>query len=964
MAKEQRTFCKYCDSEYTQREYALHRVSNPHIKRIKRGLVQDGFSSVCLVCNLALKDLKHVETHVQEKTHTERMKSLLADSYLSSDKCTCDTCGITFYNEVALEVHRLMSAHESVANPPNLPKLKELARQLSGLTGERFTLNVSPLCIICNVQHDGLEDLIMHLFTPAHIFRLRSSTCFVCKRDFTHTSDRELHLNSSKHRSTLHKYSNHLEEGHRQTLLNKEGYPCMFCMVWCNSWYCLESHLLDSYHAKVSGESKAKHPVLSKINFSVSRETDCQDVTCDSSATRSWREWREETLGEGVWCHRCGIILSGLDAANRHLKDHGLERGPGTGKSHPPKALDFSSSPEIFECSVCTLSFKSAFLLRAHEACLEHHCQMAAALSTDDLRCCANCGVLVDKEDADGVTACEGLKGSQLQLNDAVNTVESGPDSIIVTNGLGGLGSASGPPIGKSSYTSRGVVDDETGIKSGSLVVRNAKCMQGSFHEGLVADGSCTQPESSYSDKILKGNSARDSSHVGCLVGHTTHIQPQLRQSNEPDNVSKDHTTSLTPHQGLVANNICIQPASCPSSEPGKTILTEEGDQWQSEVSLTVGMAKIPTVCGRLPLACAGLRDDSVQQDPVFIGAKVSDGSGSKVRKSAIEIQATNFGIPVVAAATLAPLGTLQESLQSVMAIVTEALTAALPMYMQQPASRKQKKHQHRVDEQIADQPGAKRMCPEKILEAALHQGLQSVGSNSTSMKDSDVKSQENEGFEDSLTGGVDVANKEKARHNMVDDEAMEPKAVLAVAVSVVPNSLPDLSGSAGVQGQVVVTEPRAGLAMQNSGGPATAAREVSNFVENNVKGERLLQVVVGGQGSAERKRLKMEVEEEPVKMEASYEQPISSLARTGTEKYVTAMQTPPLANDAVGHVNEDIFLEANKLPVPTTEGAMLSVLEESESNDGDCFDILDRWKGQAKWWNLSDSEGTDSVSK
>lgn len=312
-----------------------------------------------------------------------------------------------------------MPSHRNVANTYSFPKLNELLRQLSGLHGENLALDMSSLCSICNVQHDGLDAYIMHLFTTTHISQLRFSSCFVCKKEFIHAENREAHLGSSKHSSNLQKYSNILEEGPRVSTLITGGYPCMFCMVRCSSWLCLELHLQYTFHSDAVRRSKAKHPVSAKINFAIPRDdVDDQDNACDIDAAKRWREWRQNVSKEHAWCHRCGVSLPTLDVVNTHSEKHDLGKDQLVmHKTHAHGASNSSSAPLLFDCCVCALSFKSALLLAAHEASFQHHYRWAKFSILDDLTCCASCGVLVSQKDDDKVDACKELDVSHRHVS-------------------------------------------------------------------------------------------------------------------------------------------------------------------------------------------------------------------------------------------------------------------------------------------------------------------------------------------------------------------------------------------------------------------------------------------------------------------------------------------------------------------------------------------------------------------
>lgn len=969
MAGNTKTFCSYCNSQHTQLDYALHRVSNAHVKKVQRNLVHRGFASACLVCNFALKDLKQAELHVQEKTHTDRMKSFLVDSYLSNDKCTCGSCGITFFNEVVLEAHRLSPLHDSTTSALHTTKLDELSRLLSGLCGKQFMMNCNRLCSICDVTFDCVEDSIMHLFTAAHISRLRSSSCMVCKKEFTHASDRELHINSSKHQIALRKCSNLLEEGRTQALLSKGGYPCMLCMLWCNSWFCLELHLLDKHHVEVSVQSKAKCPISARIVFSAVLEGIGQIAGCDESIMSSWREWRGDASGEHVWCHRCGHLLLNIDELNKHLDKHNIDRCLTTSRSHSSKVFDLDSVSEIFECSVCAVSFKNTFMLSVHEASFEHHSRLSALCLTNDVQCCSNCGLLMYYEgDGDGAFACKDMKGLLPQMN----RVEVSPKGLRLLQH-------------QSSACEK--VKKKSNIRGLDTIMQATSSAKGTHPTSVVADKVCTDYieaksflEADKRDNSLKVGMALGSGELSVSISDKTVRNGEggdrvliedgllMNQSfctvnaHHDDNVSSQSGGpghSLIPKDGCMSN-IVVDGNGIVAGKSGTTmpsnVTANENDiesykvhlidtnRLLSEVSMPNVVVNSPTLHGHLRRACASLDDSFMQQNPVLFAGQVSDGNGNESAKKA---KFPDIGVPIVVAATLAPLGTLQESLQSITTIVTESLSSALSaFYMQQSTSLLKRKSQSGVDEETVDQPEVKRLCSERILETALRQGLLSVGSNATTLNDLDVKCQ---GF----------AGKGNVRHTTGNDkDAHEPQAIVAVAASIIPNSLQDSSRPAGPQGQLEVSKAQESSAMQSGDDSNKRAQE-----STDVKSESLSQVVVGDRASAGSTGGKTVVEEKPNQLDNSHTLPSSALLCTGTQNVITSTPVSSLANGAISSRKDEAYLPAKKLTAPMGVNVP-GVSEESESNDDDYYTFLDPTKGQGKWWSSSDSEDSDSVSK
>lgn len=776
--------CRICNDDlFTQREFALHQVSSAHIKRVKRDYFPRGFSAVCLICKCALSNLKHVEIHLQEPGHKQRMTSFLVDSFITSDKLTCNTCAISFSNKIAFEVHHTMPSHGSTQQSLELSKLDELFKLLSGMRENSPEQSYEPLCIICNEKFNGLDDLVLHLLSPAHISRLKSSSCIVCKRDFIHASDREAHLMGAKHRSMMEKNTRlPLEEGQNQVSLRRGGYMCMFCMVWCNSWYCLELHLLDSHHSKVCSERKAKQPAT--FNKSLARELRCQDTSgeelqcqdifdCDDSAIANWKKWKEES-GLSVWCvwcHKCGVILSGPDAADIHIQDHRLERSRLVGKSHPPKAVHLSPSPGVLECACCTLSFKSAFSLMVHEAGFEHHWRTAKAYYTDGPGWCAVCGLLMDT----AVAPCRKVNGLVLPNELALKTSGKCPAQLTRT-------------------TSQTMDSSQVDINYQYMVCEQRK------HENHLEEGEL--PIIEYSTKVTA-----DPDRPSC--------GPILGQESIKGNGSS---------KGLVEDGTSIEPGLCSPSQSDKIELTVVNTGHQSEACLT----NIPAVPAQVPINSGdGRSQDHMPQGPSLLTSEFPDVSCSEVHTSSVDTRAADFGIPMVVAATVAPLGSLQESLQSIMTIVTEALSATLPMCTERPiALLKSKRHEHNGNDKN-DQRVLKRM---RLLEAALHQGLQSVCSNSTVKEDLDVKGSPQEDKLVSEDSRTELANRKKKCcgagtadhaaqctsrtqivHSSVDEfvasvsGCLNERAVFAVAASVMENSSGSFAEPVGANSQGVV---------------------------------------------------------------------------------------------------------------------------------------------------------------
>ena len=326
-----------------------------------------------------MKGLKDVQSHVEDKDHSTLMTSISSNCMLASGKYGCDTCGITFYNEPALQAHKLMPPHGSSSSSSiisclnKFPKLLEVIRQLHGLgiSIDSLSQEVCTLCVPCNVSHNEFEEFLKHLCEPGHAICLRSSMCIICNKGFKNSSDRELHLGCAKHRLNIHSVSNHLGQVNTLMHFKKGGYACMYCMLWCSSWQCFEQHLMDKNHSRIYIERKITHP---RLKFFTSNATD-EDCPCDASVAMKWKEWlrkdvkqEEDSLENHAWCHACGIVIDSSYLAYQHLEVHRLRKVQGVSNRHPLKlssdqvGMDMLPSPELFECAVCALTFKSEFM--------------------------------------------------------------------------------------------------------------------------------------------------------------------------------------------------------------------------------------------------------------------------------------------------------------------------------------------------------------------------------------------------------------------------------------------------------------------------------------------------------------------------------------------------------------------------------------------------------------------------
>ncbi|KAI5074895.1 hypothetical protein GOP47_0010856 [Adiantum capillus-veneris] len=922
MAEESTHSCTYCDSEHTQLEFALHKISAVHLKKVQRALFQRGFSSICLVCNSSLKDLKLMELHLQEKKHTERM--MLMKSFLCSDKCTCVSCGVTFFNEVVLEAHRLLRVHDLEASPPDTPKLNELLKQLSGVCGTRFLSNGSHLCKVCNVKVDGVQESIMHLFSPAHVTRLRSSSCMVCKKDFMHASDRESHLKSGKHSLAMRKCSNFLEEGDTQSLLRKGGYPCMFCMIWCNSWLCLEIHILDTHHNKVSNLRKAIFPPSSRIIFLAGSEGSGASSSCNESEMSKWKEWRGETLEESIWCHQCGVTLVGIDEANQHLNTHGTESCQAWRELHLVNELGLAQIPKIYDCSVCAMSFKSDFMLSVHTACLEHHRRLAAFSSTSTVHCCSSCGILVKNDrDGDDVSICKTLKGSLHIAKDTeavVKPLKSPSTGCCVVDDFRSLGVTS---FLKGTHQNRAlvaanetIIDGEAGHIQHDGVLEADESNQGHSKANLL--DVCTVPV----EWDPKMNQTNTGMIINGGINHVARVNSAYHGGGNHvasvynGDVNLRHTAKAVANGN---NRLAVQMGE--NAIPVENNFEPEKDSPQTNVWVA---AKSHKVQSQPPLELTEF------ENKVLVPGEMSQEKGTILVNNAC---LGDLGVPVIVAATLAPLKDLQQSLQSIAAIVTETLSAALPnFYLQQSTSSLKRKSQGNLDN-TDDAAQLKRLCGERALEAALQQGLRSVSSNTIKLENVDSRV-------------PTCAEEDVVRHSSTGEDEVKHdlRAVLAVAASVIPSGPPDLSRPASEKDQAVTQ-------------PSKQAQESADL-----RSECLSLGVMGNQAVVERTLPDRLLEETRARAETFHLQTGAALACPDTENQTQSSALSPSAKDSK---RDEGSIQAQTPVAPPLKAD--SHYSKSESNDDDDDDneddysFLDPTKCQDKWWG-SESDDSDSM--
>ncbi|MCO5604561.1 hypothetical protein L7F22_058729 [Adiantum nelumboides] len=937
MAEDSAHSCCYCNSEHTQLEFALHKISNAHVKKVQRGLFQRGFSSVCLVCNFALKDLKHMELHVQERKHTERM--MLMKNFLCSDKRTCGSCGVTFHNEVVFEAHRLLRVHDFEESPPNTPKLNDLYKELSGTCGTRFLSNCFHPCNVCNVTVNGVQESIMHLFSPSHVTRLRSSSCIVCKKDFMHASDRECHLKSGKHTLAMCKCRDFLEEVDTQSLLQKGGYPCMFCMIWCNSWLCLELHILDTYHNKVLTQRKANYPSSSRIIFLAGSEGSGEASRCNESAMSGWEEWKGKALDEYIWCHRCGVTLLGIDEANQHLNTHGTESCQARREFHKINTLGLAQLPKLYDCSVCAMSFKSALMLSAHTACLEHHRRLVAFSLPSNVFCCSSCGLLIKNDrDGDGVFVCKKINCSSLPEKDTEAIVRSSKSPSTRSCVMEDVSS-----IGITRFSSGSHQNPALLVASENIIDCNGVNSHHATANGfLKADGS-NQDHSipSLSDLSMlpvESGPRMNQINAGVIVNGSS------------NDVASNSGVGCLKNSGLYASaDAVINGNSRLAAQIGKNVVAAKSNFEPCKDNLLLDACRdvnTPQAESRLPLQLTGF------ESKVLVPGQMSEEKGAILVKNAC---LEDLSVPVIVAATLVPLKDLQQSLQSITAIVTETLSSALPdLYAQQSTSYLKRKMQDAFDK-TADEVQSKKLCEERALKAALQQGLRSVSSHGTKLEDM------------------------VRQHSSGDDESkQELRAVLAMAASVIPSDLPNQYRHTSEQDQAVDTK---GVA-SNSGamGRDLDLHRKDKCVDQAVdtKGvasnlgamgrdldlHRKDKCVVLETSTQRREHLTTSIsdtrEETRAQAETAHLQQLPAFP--DTENYVQSLALSPFTKDSK---KVEGAPQLRKPVVPFVVKAP-SHNSNSESNDDDDdeedYSFLDPTKCQGKWWGLSDSDDSDSI--
>ncbi|MCO5600829.1 hypothetical protein L7F22_054944 [Adiantum nelumboides] len=231
-------------------------------------------------------------------------------------------------------------------------------------------------------------------------------------------------------------------------------------------------------------------------------------------------------------------------------------------------------------------------------------------------------------------------------------------------------------------------------------------------------------------------------------------------------------------NSGLYASaNAVIDGNSRLAAQDGKNVVAAESNFELCKDNLLLDACRdvnTPQVESQLPLQPTGF------ESKVLVSGQMSEEKGAILVKNAC---LEDLSVPVIVAATLVPLKDLQQSLQSITAIVTETLSSVLPnLYTQQSTSFLKRKMQDAFDK-TADDVRSKKLCEERALEAALQQGLRSVSSHGTISEDM-VRQQS--------TGD--------------DESKQEPRAILAMAASVIPSDLPNQYRHTSEQDQAVDT--------------------------------------------------------------------------------------------------------------------------------------------------------------
>ncbi|KAI5057204.1 hypothetical protein GOP47_0027219 [Adiantum capillus-veneris] len=695
MAEKQTFPCNFCNLKYTHGDYILHQLYPPHSKRIKAQLLQGEFSAMCMVCMLGVKGLQEVQNHVNSQTHISNYSSRLSNTHTNTKKGMCAACGVAFYNELALEAHLLIPPHGSSTSPhfpkitaktfPLMPNVDEVLKHLSGLPGEHFSLDVTCLCRPCDVIYDSLDDLILHMFTSTHISRLKLSKCIVCKKEFSHPVNSNDHIGSSKHHSTLQKCSNRLQEWRVHSRFMKGGFSCVYCMLWYSSWHCMELHLCSVQHAKAllqregTKQGGLARQLVKRASISLD---DGQGEVCDDSAISNWREWQEDERRQQAWCHRCGISVSSLDVGSYHLKEvHNSEGKFDTPESKHDDGLsclahrsqgdgepmNLSFLPELFHCCVCALSFKSALLLSAHEACVEHHCRLELGWSSG-LQYCASCGVVLRQTDSN-----RSRGDSQKPL----------PDDVEL----------------RISF----LETQKSDRKQGALLV-NAK-FKNTVRFDLPNESAVI---AKMPTKIEQNISDNAESHVA---------------SYHPDGVAnaggQSHLASSQPRCEAFT-----------LEDPAKVFENKENPNSNAKAPIMVNRLMVEdenTICSLGKIDVASMHQQGEPRS-ITIGNSLQKGEGephayevakqqeslgnmfAHLQHSATETLNTNFHSPIVVAQGITSFHTLSEALDTMLKKVGDVLLSTFPKSSQQPTQSNNLKHKS-VDDEITKQHDAKRAC-------------------------------------------------------------------------------------------------------------------------------------------------------------------------------------------------------------------------------------------------------------
>ncbi|KAH7443409.1 hypothetical protein KP509_02G033300 [Ceratopteris richardii] len=835
------------------------------MKKVQKKLFHHGlmFSSICLVCSSSMKDLKVVKLHVQDHEHGERMKNYLAKSFLIADKWTCAVCGVRFFDEIALEAHHVFQCHDASSHFPDTPKLNELFKQLSGSCVNSILPNGNGnyLCKACNAAFDGIEEVVLHIFTQEHIMSLRSSSCILCNKNFTHRSDREAHISSLKHSMAVQKCSNLLEESVIHSLSGRGTYPCLVCMIWCNSWLSLETHLLDLQHAKKLSQYEKEQSFSPKMMFlDPSKGISDPSHICDESKVSLWDQWKQGKLKEYIWCHNCCTGLMDFDELNQHLNIHDSYEFHMMCSMQTTNMSALVSSPDVSQCSVCALSFRNSFLLHAHRASLEHHRRLAAFNLTSTALYCSSCGLCIHIKKS----GCVSLPSNSKDVK-------------------GSLSVANDKDV-KLSYS-------RTSSLERSVIPRG--------HKRFFMDREAVVT----ADDAKKG-----------LLECSNMIYQKLQTCNVKDN----HVVHESMRLNVRSN-----------SEGDKAILAIKGKS-HSGGTVANGCDNAATLKIHSYVESGSCDNDDLMRQDVLLPGQLLHNNATKLVSSTL---CGDPSIPIVVAATLAPIKDIQKSLQSITTLVTETLSSAMNHCRQETSSSSKREHEQNI---ATVHQASKRVCVEQVLEGAIQKGLHSVLSNATKLETSDTRPQ---------TYTEEPISKHS---NIVDDEAETHTAVLAVAASVCQSDLKDSMQPAIEQGQA-----------------ATKAGEICvlhTIIDKNdqipgsinVKSENLSECVMNevpsgnntGKSSFEGKKRDIAIKCEDNVNSKSASLTCGSGGGVKTSGHLSNMQQ---SDNAISH----------NCKVQSRNGD-----EDNDNDDNEKVDysFLYPTNRQARWWIPTDSDDSDGI--